>query len=182
MRELIEEVGYQTKKYIGQTITAAMYDMMIRPMERFLDEGRKLFSRRIKKDRVVDGHGALLPEHIYVKGKDVIVVSPLEAQPKYRILDAANDVAALCNVLRLSGSEETADVFLKRYVSTSKDRELERMLPIYEAFQAIHTGVVLSERMVELAEGSAERTKVSTEAQAYFNLAVQRARDIPRQT
>ena len=179
LRGLVEEIAYQAKKYIGQTLTDAMYDMTMRPLERFLDEGRKLFLRRQKRDRVVDGHGAFIPEHIYMRGKDVLAVSALETHRKYRLLDAANDVATLLNELNLADAKETADLFLKRYVTASRDRELEKILPVYEAFQAMRRGLVYSERQVDAANAAASED-FARRAHAYFNLAVQRVRELPR--
>jgi len=78
-RSIFEEVTYQVKKYIGQTLSEAMFEIIMRPVERFIDEGRKLFLRRQKRERIVEGHGAFVLEHVYLKGKDVLAISPLAA-------------------------------------------------------------------------------------------------------
>ena len=122
-----------------------------------------------------------MPEHIYLRGKDVLAFSSLDAHPKYRLLDAANDIAVLLNDLNLRGASDMADLFLKRYVSASHDREVDKILPIYEAFQAMRSGLMYSEQLVEGDTSAAAMETLSGKAQAYFNLAVQRVREMPRE-
>jgi aminoglycoside phosphotransferase family enzyme len=180
-RSLFEEVSYQVKKYVGQVLSEAMYEIIMRPVERFIGEERKLFLRRQKRERIVEGHGAFVPEHLCLRGKDVLAISPLGAPSKFRLLDAANDVGTFRNGLRLAGAAEAEDWFLKRYVAASRDRDLPRMVPAYEVLQALRSGLEHCEWRVEVGEGSPEFSDITRKAQAYFNLAVHRAREVPRE-
>ena len=177
---LVEEVTYQVKKYVNVTLTQPMLDMITRPLERALEEARRLFARRQKRGRIVEGHGEFTPEHIYVRGKEVLAISPLDTQHKFRVLDAANDVAALEMELRRWGAEECAERFVQRYISVSHDRELTAVLPAYRTFQALRSGLKLSEGIVEGSATSEAGAEARERAHAYFNLAVQLAREIPR--
>ena len=89
----------------------------------------------------MDGHGDFTPPHIHVRGKDVVAVAPLDGQAKYRVLDAANDVATLVNALLLAGHPELAALFVKRYSGAAKDRDLEKILPLYQVFRAVLAGL-----------------------------------------
>lgn len=177
LRSLLEEVIYQAKKFTGQTITPPMIDMITRPVDRFIEEARRLFLRRQRRGRVVEGHGAFLPEHVYLRGRDVLAVSPLDSQAKYRQLDAANDLATLRNELVRMGGEDNAELLLKRYLTASKDRELARLLPVYETYQAMRRGLDFCELMLEAGTGDKQRQGFAQQAHDYFNLAVRRARE-----
>ena len=179
-RDLFEEVAYQVKKYVGMALSEAVYDMIRRPVEHFVDNERKLFLRRMKRHRIVEGHGAFAPEHVHVKAKEVAALSPLEGMAKFRQLDAAADVASFCNGLHQAGAVEPEAVFVKRYMSAAKDRDLDRMLPVYEVLQAMRAGLELCERRVELAGDPARQLELAHEAHDQFNLAVQRAREVPK--
>lgn len=182
-RGLSEEAFYQSKKYLQSTITEAMLEMISRPVNKFLDEGRKLFLRRVKKGHVVECHGDFVPEHIFMKGTEIHAVAPLDSQPKFRMLDAAGDVASLINELLLDETEKAAEltaVFIKRYISAAKDRDLPRILPLYQTLQAVHKGVLLSERMLEADPESEAREVLRDRAHRYFNLAVKVARQIEK--
>lgn len=175
---LCEDVLYQTQKYLNVTITQPMLDIIRRPLEKFVEEHHKLFLRRIKKKRIVQGHGALLPEHIYIKGMDIYFISPQEIHRKFCLLDAANDVAYLTvELARLEGLE-WMDLFIKRYITAARDRDLSTILPTYQTFVALKQGVVHSEWMTEMeGEEHAKYAQISTD---FFNLAVKFSRDIPK--
>ena len=176
---LAEEAFYQSKKYLGQTITEPMLEMITRPVNKFLYDERKLFTRRVKKGRIVDGHGAFVPEHIFIRSSDIHALSPLDSRVKFRVLDAANDVACLVNELLLKDAAELAEVFIKRYGTASKDRDLHKLLPLYQTLQAAHRGVMLSEQMKETVDEES-KTELKEHASQYFNLAVKVARQINR--
>lgn len=177
---LMEEIFYQSKKYINQTLTEPMLEMVTRPLGKFVDDFRKLFHRRQKRGRVVDGHGAFVPEHIHIRGTDIHAIAPLDGQRKYRVLDAANDLATLLNALAVLGAHDTAELFLKRYIAASKDRELQRILPAYQTLQAMRSGLLQSEMLAELDAKDKQREAVAKGASAQFQLAVQMARQIPK--
>ena len=83
----------------------------------------------------------------------------------------------LANEMILMGAEEEADLFVKRYIAATKDRELTKILPVYQAFQAMRSGLAYSEWIVESPE---RKPELSAKAHSYFNLAVQQAREISR--
>jgi len=180
LRGLLEEIFYQSKKYTGTALSETMLEVVTRPTMRFIEESRKLFLRRVKKGRIVDGHGAFVPEHIHVRGKDVLAVSPLDGQAKYRMLDATNDVAALVNALALAGEDELAELFVKRYATAAKDRDLDRTLPVYRVFQAVHNGLRLCERSAQVGLEEELRAAWQQQAQRQYQHAVQLVRLIPR--
>ena len=180
LRELLDELAYQSRKHVGVTVSEPVLDLIKRPLFHYLEQVRRLLSRRPKRGHIVDGHGALVPEHIHLHATDVHALAALEAQAKYRILDAANDVAVLVNALELRGHAEQGDVFLKRYMSAAKDRDLPRVLPVYRLLQALRGGLLRSEWCMEHPEGSKERQELVQEAGAYYHLGVQVARELPK--
>ncbi|MBI4081031.1 MAG: hypothetical protein HY423_00330 [Candidatus Lambdaproteobacteria bacterium] len=181
-RELFEELLYQIRQYLDVTLTQAMLDMVVRPLDKFVEDSRKLFLRRIKKGRIVEGHGAFTPAHVHVKGKDVRAIAPLESPQKYRQLDAANDVATMCVELARLGADGESELFVQRYISAAHDRDLVRMLPAYKTFQALRQGLAQSEQLIEdRSRGDAEGVAAAQRlAQHYYSLAVRFAREIGR--
>lgn len=180
VQALLDDITYQTRKYEGVTVGEPMLDMIGRPLHRYLDDERRLLVRRVKRGHIVEGHGALVPEHIYVRGADIHALAPLEAQAKFRVLDAANDVALLVNDLVLREEGEAADLLLKRYVAASRDRDLPRTLPVYRILQALRFGLLRSEWMSEQPPDSPERAALAKQAATFYNLALQTARALPK--
>jgi aminoglycoside phosphotransferase family enzyme len=179
-RGLFEEITYQVKKYLNVALSEAVYDMFRRPVERFTDDERKLFLRRIKRQRIVEAHGAFVPAHVHARAKEIVAVSPLESAAKFRLLDAAADVATFCNELHLAGALEQEALFAKRYASAAKDRDLPQILPAYEVLQATRDGLALCEWRVEAEGDPSRQAELARQAHDRFNLAVLRAREIPK--
>ena len=177
---LMDDIFYQAKKYVGITLSDAILEMVGHAMSRYVEEFRRLFLRRQKRGRIVDGHGAFIPSHIHLKGGDVLAISPLEGQSKFRVMDAANDVATLLNELELAGALELSELFQTRYASTAKDRDLAHILPAYRTLQAMRSGLLFSEWLAELADSDKSHPNVKAQAESHFNLAVRMARTIPR--
>ena len=177
---LIEDVLYQSKKYFGLALNAAMYELISRPVAHFLDHHRKEFSRRIKKKRIVAVHGAFVPEHVFVKTQRVEAIAAQDSPHKLRILDAASDVAQFVNGLSRLGAGEGAALFIKRYMTAAKDRDLPAILALYQVFHAARDGLQLCEWLgeghLEADQGAALRGR----AEKCFEQAVEVAHTLPK--
>ncbi|NIX10218.1 MAG: hypothetical protein GWN05_01215, partial [Gammaproteobacteria bacterium] len=95
-----------------------------------------------------------------------------------RMLDAAHDVGQMVNSLILAEQPELAELFVKRYVTASKDRDLPRMLPLYRVLHAMREGLLRSEWLVELEAEHPDRVALADDAARYFHLAGRTARDL----
>ena len=121
------------------------------------------------------GHGAFLPEHIFVNGDQVHFISPQEVQKQLAVLDVANDVSSLTVELSLMSKPELLDSFLQQYLDVSNDQDLIKMLPLYQTYCALKQGVKTCELRV-----SQQNDELGRLAMDYFNLAVRFSREIPR--
>ena len=174
-RALCNDMLFQLKRYFEASLTQPILDMIRHPLEKFIDDNKRLFNKRQKKGRIVMGHGAFLPEHIFVNGDQVHFISPQEVQKKLAVLDVANDVSSLTVELSLIGKTELLDSFLQQYLDVSNDQDLIKMLPLYQTYCALKQGVKTCELRV-----SQQNDELGRLAMDYFNLAVRFSREIPR--
>ena len=174
-RALCDDMLFQLKRYFEASLTQPILDMIRHPLEKFIDDNKRLFSKRQKKGRIVLGHGAFLPEHIFVNGDQVYFISPQEVQKKLAVLDVANDVSSLTVELSLMNKPELLDSFLQQYLDVSNDQDLIKMLPLYQTYCALKQGVKTCELRV-----SQQNDELGRLAMDYFNLAVRFSREIPR--
>ena len=174
-RALCDDMLFQMKRYFDASMTQPILDMIRHPLEKFIDQNKRLFSKRHQKGRIVHGHGAFLPEHIFVSGKVVHFISPQEVHRKLADLDVANDVSSLTVELTRLGKHELAETFLNHYLEISNDLDLQKMLPLYQTYCSLKQGVKTCELKV-----AREDEKLGTLAMEYFNLAVNFSREIPR--
>ena len=174
-RALCDDMLFQLKRYFEASLTQPILDMIRHPLEKFINDNKRLFNKRQKKGRIVLGHGAFLPEHIFVRGDQVHFISPQEVQKKLAVLDVANDVSSLTVELARMGKTELFDAFVQQYLEVSNDQDLLKMLPLYQTYCALKQGVKTCELKV-----SQQNDDLGTLAMDYFNLAVRFSREIPR--
>ena len=174
-RALCDDMLFQLKRYFEASLTQPILDMIRHPLEKFINDNKRLFNKRQKKGRIVLGHGAFLPEHIFVNGDQVYFISPQEVQKKLAVLDVANDVSSLTVELARMGKTELFDAFVQQYLEVSNDQDLLKMLPLYQTYCALKQGVKTCELKV-----SQQNDDLGTLAMDYFNLAVRFSREIPR--
>ena len=174
-RALCDDMLFQLKRYFEASLTQPILDMIRHPLEKFIDGNKRLFNKRQKKGRIVLGHGAFLPEHIFVHGDQVHFISPQEVQKKLAVLDVANDVSSLTVELARMGKTELFDAFLQQYLEVSNDHDLLKMLPLYQTYCALKQGVKTCELKV-----AQQNDELGNLAMDYFNLAVRFSREIPR--
>jgi aminoglycoside phosphotransferase family enzyme len=174
-RALCDDMLFQLKRYFEASLTQPILDMIRHPLEKFINDNKRLFNKRQKKGRIVLGHGAFLPEHIFVYGDKVHFISPQEVQKKLAVLDVANDVSSLTIELARMGKTDLFDAFVQQYLEVSNDQDLLKMLPLYQTYCALKQGVKTCELKV-----SQQNDDLGTLAMDYFNLAVRFSREIPR--
>ncbi len=155
----LQNLYYQSKKYLGITISQAIVDMTLRPLEKFLADNKKSISRRIRKGHIKHIHGCFLPRKIHVT-KNKVVALPKTTDPlRNRYSDVASDVADLTVELRLAGQEKLADFFIAKYCKTTSDKEIHHVLPIYQALKCLALGLQHSIGIKHFTDKEAEEQK-----------------------
>ena len=88
--------------------------------------------------RLVDGHGDLRPEHVYVgnRGRDACVIDCLEFDPDLRRLDPAEEVAFLALECERLGARELAREFVERYRLAASDCVADAVMRFYMSRRA----------------------------------------------
>jgi aminoglycoside phosphotransferase family enzyme len=159
--EKLQNLFYQSKKHLGMTITQPIMDMTLHPLERFLDEHRKLLLRRGKKGFIRQTHGNFVPRKISVGKKSVLALGGTGDPLKDRFQDVAVDLADLVVELIHNGQKEFAGKIVARYSKISGDREIKQILPFYQALRCLGNGL----RFSLLAETPNDNQKAETNRQ-----------------
>lgn len=164
----------QTKRYIGKTITEAEYAFLESKVSGFIVANQKLFESRIRDNRIRDCHGDLHSGNIFITDK-ICIFDAIEFNDRFRYSDVASDVAFLAMDLDFQRRPDLADFFIEKYTAYSKDHELSRVLAFYKCYRAYVRGKVISFKLDDPSVSVEEKTTATTEAQAYFKLAVEYA-------
>ncbi|MEV0895435.1 AAA family ATPase [Actinoplanes sp. NPDC049802] len=102
----------------------------------FLDGRDRLFTDRIGRGRIVDGHGDLVADDIFVLDDGPRILDCLEFDDRLRYLDGLDDAASLAIDLEHLGARVPARRFLDWYAQFSGDPAPEPLRRHYLAYRA----------------------------------------------
>lgn len=92
--------------------------------------------RRALEDRIVEAHGDLRPEHVYL-GDPPCVIDSLEFSKELRTLDPAEELAFLWVECEHAGDVRPAERVLASYRKASADPVSDRLLDFYRSRRAL---------------------------------------------
>jgi aminoglycoside phosphotransferase family enzyme len=109
---------------------------IMRRLVTFMLRRAVLFRRRVRERRLVDGHGDLRPEHVYLKGMPRII-DCLEFRADLRRLDPVNELAYLALECRRLGGPAIEAHLLRRYRERTGDAPPRELVRFYKALNAL---------------------------------------------
>ncbi len=106
-----------------------------RAQRRFLDECSDLLVERIAQRRIVDGHGDLRPEHIWL-GNPLAVIDCLEFSPALRTVDPFDELAFLDIECRRLGADWPGPYLVRQVGRQLADRIAGPLFAFYRCYRA----------------------------------------------
>ena len=137
----LDDLFYQSKKYLDVTITKAAIDFTFRPLQKYLVDHRKLYLRRMKKGSIRGVHGCFIPRKIHSTKEGIQLLGRTSDPLKHRFNDIATDLADLSVALNHADLPQFSNSFVESYVKLSGDKELKQVLPIYQALKSLDLGL-----------------------------------------
>jgi aminoglycoside phosphotransferase family enzyme len=109
-------------------IYAAQHELLARRPE--------LFAARAAGNLLVEGHGDLRPEHVWLGPPEPMVIDCLEFQREFRIIDPVEELAFLSMECELLGDRDTGRLLLAAYGEAAGDRPPEALVSFYKSYRA----------------------------------------------
>jgi uncharacterized protein len=141
-------------------------------LREYLRSSTALFESRIRQGRVVEGHGDLRPEHVYL-GEPLAIIDCLEFSPRLRMQDAADEVGFLALECERAGAAPLAQVLLDAYRQGSGDDVPGSLVHFYQSCRACVRGRLA---VRHLLEPGADTAKWGHRAREYLALAIRHMR------
>jgi uncharacterized protein len=107
-----------------------------RVLRQFLRTRRQLLANRIRHRKIVDGHGDLRPEHIWL-GDPVRIIDCLEFNPRLRAVDPLDEIAFLSLECERLGSAATGEYLKRRVRRGLRDGLSEELFLFYRCHRAM---------------------------------------------
>ncbi len=127
---------YQLMPFTENIGGASLLKWLKSAVYKFTVRYRSLFSDRVSKGHIKNGHGDLRAEHIYLYN-GVQVLDCIEFNDRLRYGDVAVDLAFLFMDLRRLGFSDVAYSILKGYCEHSGDYQLWCLLDFYTAYRSL---------------------------------------------
>ena len=102
---------------------------------RFLARHSGLIGARLRHRRIVDGHGDLRPEHIFIDDK-VRIIDCLEFNPRLRVVDPFDEIAYLSLECERLGAAWVGDYLRRRLKMMLHDGPAEPLFAFYHCYRA----------------------------------------------
>jgi uncharacterized protein len=117
-------------------LTSDLPELVAAAQQRFLEIDAALLDARVESGRIVEAHGDLRPEHIYL-GDPPIIMDCLEFNRDLRLLDPVDELAYLAIECHRLGAPHLGDVVLETYRAETGDRPLARLIDFYASLRAM---------------------------------------------
>lgn len=101
----------------------------------FIIKHDDLFDQRVALGRVIDAHGDLRPEHIFL-GPEPVMIDRLEFDRTLRIMDVAEELSFLGLECEMLGAAYIGQLFLDIYKERSADDIPDALIHFYKAKRA----------------------------------------------
>lgn len=101
----------------------------------FLRANGSLLRQRIAAQRIVEGHGDLRPEHVFV-GDPPQVIDCLEFNEAFRIVDPADELAFLWMECAFLGAPDVGEGIWRAYAEATGDPAPDALLSFYRSHRA----------------------------------------------
>lgn len=130
------------RPFVGTTLDRSTYDEVAAHVESYLDGRSALFEARLAEGAVVDGHGDLHADDIFLLDDGPKILDCLEFDEHLRHLDRLDDVCALAMSLEWLDAPEAAGALLDAYRAAAGDRAPESLVHHFVAYRAFVRSLV----------------------------------------
>lgn len=100
-----------------------------------LSDCREALEARVRAGRVVEGHGDLRPEHVWL-GEPLAIIDCLEFSAELRTLDTADELAFLALECERLGAPQLGNALFEAFAEFTGDVPEPALVDFYQAFRA----------------------------------------------
>ncbi len=148
---------------------------VIRAQREFLRTNAGLLRQRVLGKRIVEGHGDLRPEHVFV-GNPPQVIDCLEFNKAFRIVDSLDELAFLSMECAFLGAPAVGEGLWRAYVEKTGDAAAEALRYFYQSHRACIRAKLSLWHLKD--EDVRDPAKWRSRAKAYLDLAGLAARHL----
>lgn len=165
----------QTEPFAGTLLSRPAFEAIRFYTDRFYGTHARLFNRRRAEGRILDCHGDLHLEHIYLTDGATCIYDCIEFSERLRRIDVANDTAFLAMDLDFHGRPQLANAFISDIATALDDADLIKLVDFYKCYRAYVRAKVQSMQSAEEEVPEEDRVSSRKRAERYYQLALRYA-------
>jgi aminoglycoside phosphotransferase family enzyme len=135
----------------------------------FWRRNSQLVEQRVKEDRIIEAHGDLRPEHVFLDA-DPQIIDCLEFNLEFRTLDPVDELAFFAIECEMLGAPAIGATVFARYRADTSDRPSSQLIDFYKCYRAVLRAKLAIWHLREPHVRDAQRWP--KEARRYLDLAV----------
>jgi aminoglycoside phosphotransferase family enzyme len=97
---------------------------------------RGMLEVRVRDGKLVEGHGDLRPEHVFLVEPEPVIIDCLEFNRALRTLDPADDLGFLALECERMGERAARAIFFDTYRGITGDRPADALVHFYQSYRA----------------------------------------------
>jgi aminoglycoside phosphotransferase family enzyme len=113
-----------------------------------LDHIGSLLDQRVQAGRIVEAHGDLRPEHVYL-GKSIAIIDCLEFSRELRVVDSADELGFLALECERLGAPPAGVTILKHYSLLAADSPPVGLLHFYQSCRAATRALIAARHLLD---------------------------------
>jgi aminoglycoside phosphotransferase family enzyme len=160
-------------------LPAGLVRRIDRAQRQFLSQRSGLIAQRVRSRHVVDGHGDLRPEHIWLLDS-MRIIDCLEFNPTFRAVDPLDEIAFLSVECERLGSVWVGQYIKRLAIQAFGDGESEELFTFYRCYRATLRARLAIAHMLEPNPRTPE--KWPRQARSYLQIGAEDARRLERIT
>lgn len=162
----------QINPFCGKFVEQADIDFIKQQTVKFLDENSTLLDKRVKEGFVVDGHGDLRLEHIYMDGDEFGLIDCIEFNKRFRFNDVMSEISFLCTECDMMGDTAFADGLMDGFLNVYDDDESRKLINFYKAYRSMVRAKVACFLLADKDENFEQYAEKKAEIEKYIRMAV----------
>lgn len=127
-RRVLLKAEYGLSGGVVETVTGQLRKMLM--------GNAPVFDRRVRRGRIVEGHGDLRPEHVFL-GPAPAVIDCLEFNRDFRVQDWLDELSFLAMECDMLGAPEIGETILQGVCARLRDEPRHDLVLFYKAFRAL---------------------------------------------
>lgn len=153
----------ETVALVDDPIDAGSLDEIGTLVGDYLSGRAALFRARIADRRIVDGHGDLLADDIFVMPDGVRILDCLDFDDSLRFVDSLDDACCLAMDMEYCGRADLSKLFMTTFIATSRDDPPPSLAHHYVAYRAFVRAEVAAIRHTQGDPSASVEARVHTE-------------------